>query len=198
MYLGVVNVCQEDLDSFLSVAQDLCIKGLTQDDNYSPSASSSSRPSQQGSGIKRKYKSNNGDNVKTSYPKKEPKIEPEISLEHPEDQQIGQDEDIGEDYGDYGDYEAGPSGEDEEQLARFRQQFDHFSDFFHLLAAIRTQNNMFLLTFKCQLCESERILKSHSKAPKSNLIKHMNTCHPEHSAQFFTPRGPNSKTNIQI
>ena len=27
MYLGVVNVCQEDLDSFLSVAQDLCIKG---------------------------------------------------------------------------------------------------------------------------------------------------------------------------
>ena len=109
MYLGVVNVCQEDLDSFLSVAQDLCIKGLTQDDNYSPSASSSSRPSHQG--VKRKYKSNNGDNVKTSYPKKEPKIEPEISLEHPDEHAIGQDEDIGEDYGDYGDYEAGPSGE---------------------------------------------------------------------------------------
>ena len=87
----------------------LSLLGLTQDDNYSPSASSSSRPSHQG--VKRKYKSNNGDNVKTSYPKKEPKIEPEISLEHPDEHAIGQDEDIGEDYGDYGDYEAGPSGE---------------------------------------------------------------------------------------
>ena len=87
----------------------LSLLGLTQDDNYSPSASSSSRPSHQG--VKRKYKSDNGDKVKTSYPKKEPKIEPEISLEHPEEHAIGQDEDIGEDYGDYGDYEAGPSGE---------------------------------------------------------------------------------------
>ena len=86
----------------------LSLLGLTQDDNYSPSASSSSRPSHQG--VKRKYKSNNGDNVKTSYPKKEPKIEPEISLEHPDEHAIGQDEDIGEDYGDYGDYEVGPSG----------------------------------------------------------------------------------------
>ena len=83
---------------------------------------------------------------------------------------------------------------DVEQLARFKEQFGHFSDFFHLLAAIRTQNNTFSLHFKCQLCQSEKILKSHSKAPKSNLIKHMNTCHPEHSAQFFTPRGPNSST----
>ena len=54
----------------------LSLLGLTQDDNYSPSASSSSRPSHQG--VKRKYKSDNGDKVKTSYPKKEPKIEPEI------------------------------------------------------------------------------------------------------------------------
>ena len=92
----------------------ICI-GLTQDDNYSPSASSSSRPSQQG--IKRKYKSNNGDNVKTSYPKKEPKIEPEISLEHPEEH-VGE-EDLGEDYGDYGDYEAGPSGEGRQKFFFF-------------------------------------------------------------------------------
>ena len=33
MYLGEVSVSQEDLDSFLSVAQDLCIKGLTQQDS---------------------------------------------------------------------------------------------------------------------------------------------------------------------
>ena len=110
MYLGVVNVCQEDLESFLSVAQDLCIKGLTQNDNYSPSSSSSSHPSHQG--VKRTYKSSNGDIVKTSYPKKEPKIEPGISLEHPDEHVVRQDEDIGEDYGNYGNYEAGPSCEE--------------------------------------------------------------------------------------
>jgi len=35
MYLGEVSVSQADLDSFLSVAQDLCIKGLTQQDSSS-------------------------------------------------------------------------------------------------------------------------------------------------------------------
>ena len=84
---------------------------------------------------------------------------------------------------------------DVEQLARFKEQFGHFSDFFHLLAAIRTQNNTFSLHFKCQLCESEKILKSHSRAPKSNLIKHMNHYHPELSAQFFTP-GVNNASNL--
>jgi len=35
MYLGEVNIAHEDLDSFLAVAQDLCIKGLTQDNSTS-------------------------------------------------------------------------------------------------------------------------------------------------------------------
>ena len=186
MYLGVVNVCQEDLDSFLSVAQDLCIKGLTQDDNYSPSASSSSRPSHQG--VKRKYKSNNGDNVKTSYPKKEPKIEPEISLEHPDEHAIGQDEDIGEDYRDYGDYEAGPSGEDEEQLEKFKQKFAHLSEFFHLYEAIRGKNNVFSLRWKCNICESGQTIRSTSNAPTLNLKTHVSKLHPEHSSSFLTFR----------
>jgi len=33
MYHGEVNVAQEELNSFLSVAEDLCVKGLTQDQN---------------------------------------------------------------------------------------------------------------------------------------------------------------------
>ena len=193
MYLGVVNVCQEDLDSFLSVAQDLCIKGLTQDDNNSPSASSSSRPSHQG--VKRKYESNNGDNVKTSYPKKEPKIEPEISLEHPEEHAIGQDEDIGEDYGDYGDYEAGPSGEDDVQLARFKQKFYHISDFFVLMDAIRGKNS-FQLAFECKSYEPGKIIKSNSRSPTSNLKAHISTTHPENLNSFLRLRECN-KTNSQ-
>jgi len=187
MYLGVVNVCQEDLDSFLSVAQDLCIKGLTQDDNYSPSASSSSRPSHQG--VKRKYKSNNGDNVKTSYPKKEPKIEPEISLEHPDEHAIGQDEDIGEDYGDYGDYEAGPSGEDDDQLAKFKQKFTNFSEFFNLMDVKRGQNDTFSLEFQCTSCV--KIIRANSRAPTSNLKSHISTTHPEYLNLFLTLRGCN-------
>ena len=184
MYLGVVNVCQEDLDSFLSVAQDLCIKGLTQDDNYSPSASSSSRPSHQG--VKRKYKSNNGDNVKTSYPKKEPKIEPEISLEHPDEHAIGQDEDIGEDYRDYGEYEAGPSGEDDDQLAKFKKKFAHFSEFYYLMDAKRGQNNTYSLEFQCTNCV--KIIRASSRAPTSNLKAHISTTHTEYLNLFLTLR----------
>jgi len=46
MYLGEVSVSQADLDSFLSVAQDLCIKGLTQQDSSSSqNRSQSSTPS---------------------------------------------------------------------------------------------------------------------------------------------------------
>ena len=43
MYLGEVSVSQADLDSFLSVAQDLCIKGLTQQDSSSSQNRSQSR-----------------------------------------------------------------------------------------------------------------------------------------------------------
>jgi len=39
MYLGEVSVTQQDLDSFLSVAQDLCIKGLSQNDKNDASQS---------------------------------------------------------------------------------------------------------------------------------------------------------------
>jgi len=44
MYLGQVSVSQEDLDSFLSVAQDLCIKGLTQNDQGATPSTSEATP----------------------------------------------------------------------------------------------------------------------------------------------------------
>ena len=83
MYLGEVSVAQEDLDSFLSVAQDLCIKGLTQGDNNqsqpnpgpSQSSSRSSSSSVQGPPPKRlKMTKNNGETAK-NIPKQEPKLE---------------------------------------------------------------------------------------------------------------------------
>merc|ERR1712223_681582 len=114
----MVNVAQEDLDSFLSVAQDLCIKGLTQDGQQQhQQASTSSGPSTPASTpikyapppAKRAKLKSNGDNIiKSSVPKKEPKIDPEIIEEVPPADQG----DSLEGYEDY--YEAGPSdpGED--------------------------------------------------------------------------------------
>merc|ERR1711988_449823 len=75
MYLGMVNVAQEDLDSFLSVAQDLCIKGLTQDGQQTSNSSSSVPPPSSSPGMKstpppakRAKLKSNGDNVKSSVP----------------------------------------------------------------------------------------------------------------------------------
>merc|ERR1712110_247692 len=106
---------------FLSVAQDLCIKGLTQDGQQQQQqhqqASTSSGPSTPASTpikyapppAKRAKLKSNGDNIiKSSVPKKEPKIDPEIIEEVPPADQG----DSLEGYEDY--YEAGPSdpGED--------------------------------------------------------------------------------------
>jgi len=44
MYCGSVNVAQEDLNSFLAVAEDLKVKGLTQNSNNKEMAGSKSRP----------------------------------------------------------------------------------------------------------------------------------------------------------
>ena len=80
----MVNVAQEDLDSFLSVAQDLCIKGLTQDGQQTSNSSSSVPPPSSSPGMKstpppakRAKLKSNGDNVKSSVPipKKEPKMD---------------------------------------------------------------------------------------------------------------------------
>ena len=77
---------------------------------------------------------------------------------------------------------------DDEQLAKFKQKFAYFSDYFHLLEAIRGQHNNFSLHFKCKMCSEYKILKSDSRAPTSNLSKHIDRNHPELSGQFLTPR----------
>ena len=84
---------------------------------------------------------------------------------------------------------------DDEQLARFKQRFDHFSEFFNLLASERGKNNGFNLQFKCNLCLSTKIVKSHSSSPTSNLSRHVDRCHPEMSGKFLTIRECN-KMNI--
>jgi len=120
MYLGEVSVAQEDLDSFLSVAQDLCIKGLTQGDNNqsqpNPGPSQSSRSSSssvQGPPPKRlKMTKNNGETAK-NIPKQEPKMEykpepeviPEV-IDDPDDPQVL------EEYDDYYEDDSTPGPSD--------------------------------------------------------------------------------------
>jgi len=46
MYMGEVNVAQEELNSFLAVAEDLRVKGLTQNNSSSDSSASKPKPEQ--------------------------------------------------------------------------------------------------------------------------------------------------------
>jgi len=172
MYLGVVNVSQDDLDSFLAVAQDLCIKGLTQDnDQPTPSTSShsNSKPFQQG--IKRKYdsstpKSSPAKSLSASNtPKKEPKIEPDVDviIDDPENE-------IQETYDDYGDYEtAGPSGEGvTDETKGFLGTVDIDED--ALLEELSDEPSGKVL---CKICG-----KTYSK--KTNGRRHIKDAHVEH------------------
>jgi len=75
MYLGEVNIAHEDLDSFLAVAQDLCIKGLTQDNSTSQNDTSQHTPSGSGntsSASKRpKFSKNGVEHQQVKKPKRE-------------------------------------------------------------------------------------------------------------------------------
>ena len=121
MYLGEVSVAQEDLDSFLSVAQDLCIKGLTQGDQSQPSGNAVAQPSQssrsssssvsQGPPTKRPrvMTKNNGETAK-NIPKPEPKMEykpePEVIDADMDDPQVL------EEYDDYYEDDSTPGPSD--------------------------------------------------------------------------------------
>jgi len=80
MYLGEVNIAHEDLDSFLAVAQDLCIKGLTQDNSTSQNDTSQHTPSGSGntsSASKRpKFSKNGVEHQQVKKPKREQIMQP--------------------------------------------------------------------------------------------------------------------------
>ena len=145
MYLGMVNVAQEDLDSFLSVAQDLCIKGLTQDGgnqsqtsstHQTPSASASNSPMKHHTPMpntpppaKRAKLKSNGDNfVKSSstVPKKETNIKADPDIVQI-DETSGDQVDM-EGYEDYYGGEAGPSDPGDDGKGRH-----NFSCFVHFV-----------------------------------------------------------------
>ena len=89
---------------------------MTQSDGENTTPQASAKPTH---GVKRKYnKSNNGDHIKSSVPKKEPKLEPEIMLQDPTSEHGGEALALNEGYDDYGDYEAGPSGEGDDSKGR--------------------------------------------------------------------------------
>ena len=87
--------------------------------------------------------------------------------------------------------------DDEQQLMKLKQKFAHFSEFFHLLEAIRGQNNIFSLRWKCNVCESGKIIRSHSNAPTSNLKNHVSKCHPETFSSFYQLSTPSKNVFIQ-
>ena len=82
---------------------------------------------------------------------------------------------------------------------KFKQKFEHLSEFFHLLEAIRGQkDNTFSLRWKCNVCESDKILKSDSISPTSNLKKHVSKCHPETLSSFLTLRDCKKSNTVFI
>jgi len=175
MYLGMVNVAQEDLDSFLSVAQDLCIKGLTQDGQQTSNSSSSVPPPSSSPGMKstpppakRAKLKSNGDNVKSSVPipKKEPKMDPDciqIVDESPADDQG----DTMEGYEDY--YEAGPSDPGAEDGKGYYEEeiMDEADDISEQAALIPMNDGDKVLCVKCN-----KILGSMHSAKRHYNISH--------------------------
>ena len=60
----------------------------------------------------------------------------------------------------------------------------------------RAKKNLYTLAFKCNLCfqieQKDKILKSNTQAPYSNLKRHVDMCHPETLVNF------NCSWNIMI
>ena len=78
---------------------------------------------------------------------------------------------------------------DDDQLAKFKQKFNNFSEFFNLMDVKRGQNDTFSLEFQCTSCV--KIIRANSRAPTSNLKSHISTTHPEYLNLFLTLRGCN-------
>ena len=92
---------------------------------------------------------------------------------------------------------------DGDEFTRLKQRFAHVSDFFELMDATRShtaygraKKNLYTLAFKCNLCfqieQKDKILKSNTQAPYSNLKRHVDMCHPETLVNF------NCSWNIMI
>ena len=59
------------------------------------------------------------------------------------------------------------------------------------MEAIRGPNNTFSFRWKCNKCESGKIIKSHSGSPTSNLKSHVSKFHLESISSFLTLRDCN-------
>ena len=56
------------------------------------------------------------------------------------------------------------------------------------MEAIRGQNNIISYRWKCNACDSGKIIRSGSTSPYSNLKQHISICHPENLNSFLTLR----------
>ena len=63
------------------------------------------------------------------------------------------------------------------------------------MEAIRGPNNTFSFRWKCNKCESGKIIKSHSGSPTSNLKSHVSKFHLESISSFLTLRDCNKMSS---
>ena len=56
------------------------------------------------------------------------------------------------------------------------------------MEAIRGQNDRFYYRWKCNVCESGKIIKSDSRSPFSNLKQHIQHSHPDNLDSFLKLR----------
>jgi len=94
MYMGEVNVAQEELNSFLAVAEDLRVKGLTQNNSSSDSSASKPKPEQPKTIIPRPRDPPERDTVPP--PKRPRPAAPTPSIQAQSFQSYDQDDDIQE------------------------------------------------------------------------------------------------------
>ncbi|XP_023319829.1 broad-complex core protein isoforms 1/2/3/4/5 isoform X9 [Eurytemora carolleeae] len=194
MYHGEVNVAQEDLNTFLAVAEDLKVKGLTQSDSSNntsaPAVKSKSREPPESSipPPSKKIRPNpttstplpavyKDDDIQEVTPvKTEPQLSTDNNVMAPVDHYGGGelvDADYGEDYGDYeGGYEGNYDGTIGDQNSSTADGNKEVEVYMKMVEVNGSESWQCLVCSK--VCKRKYILKDHVESLHLNTMTH--TC----------------------